>query len=171
MAHDPLRLLDDAVGRANQAEPTNPNAVALGTVDANGRPTTRMVNVRRVEARGPVFLTNRQSPKARHIDAHPYAALCFYWRALGEQVRVDGPVEPLTDAEADAYWARRRRSHQLDDWASEQSRELTSLAELEAHYAERNKAFSEGTERRPPCARSHRVLSPRQGAATRAGSL
>ncbi|MFB6287162.1 MAG: pyridoxal 5'-phosphate synthase [Candidatus Bipolaricaulia bacterium] len=106
-------------------------------------------------------MTNRESPKAQHIDAHSYASLCFYWRALGEQVRVDGPVEPLTDAEADAYWARRRRSHQLGDWASNQSHELDSLETLQARYDESDEAFAAQDVPRPPSWGGFRVVPDR----------
>ena len=97
-------LLDEAraVERRSLPEPT---AMALGTVGDDGQPSVRIVLLKEVDARGFVFYTNYQSRKGRELTAHPRAALCFHWQPLERQVRVEGPVEPVTAAEADAYFA------------------------------------------------------------------
>jgi pyridoxamine 5'-phosphate oxidase len=115
---------------------TYPNAVALSTVDADGRPDGRIVLLKGADARGFTFFTNFASAKGRALEANPRAALTFYWDRLGRQVRARGGVERVPDAESDAYFASRPRVSRIGAWASEQSRPLSSRADLEARVAE-----------------------------------
>lgn len=132
---DPIQrfigLLDQAraIDRAILPEPT---AFALGTADERGRPSVRIVLLKDVDARGFVFYTNYESRKGRELLATRWAALCFHWMPLEVQVRVEGPVDPVTSEEADAYFASRPRGSQIGAWASTQSQTLARRADLEA---------------------------------------
>jgi pyridoxamine 5'-phosphate oxidase len=140
---DPIARFRAAWQRARAGEPLDGTAVALATVDASGRPSCRMVLLKGVDERGFVFYTNRESAKGRQLAANPYASLCFHWPSTREQVRIDGPVEQVTDPESDAYFAARPRSHQVAAWASSQSNTLEGgreallarMSALEARYA------------------------------------
>ncbi len=133
--HDPFALFAAWLAAAEKAEPVNPNAMALATVDAAGAPNLRMVLLKGADARGFVFYTNLESAKGLELAAHAEAALCFYWKALKRQVRVRGPVEPVSAAEADAYFATRPKDAQIGAWASRQSRPLDGRFELEKEVA------------------------------------
>lgn len=137
---------DDAVA----AETPEPAAMALATVDPDGRPTSRWVLLRGLDDRGFAFYTNRESAKARDLAAHPHAALTFGWLALHRSVRVTGPVQPLPDAESDTYFALRPRGAQIGAWASPQSAVLESREELERRVAEVQERFAGGDVPRPP---------------------
>ena len=125
-----ITLLDQAraVDRAILPEPT---AFALGTADEQGRPSVRILLLKDVDANGFVFYTNHESRKGRELLATKRAALCFHWMPLEVQVRVEGPAAPVSDAEADAYFASRPRGSQIGAWASTQSRTLARRADLE----------------------------------------
>ena len=112
-----------------------PTAVALGTADANGQPSVRMVLLKGYDEQGFVFFTNRESRKGRELAANPKAALCFFWMPLGRSVRVVGGVVPVSDDEADAYYATRARNSQIGAWASQQSRPLETRHALEKRVA------------------------------------
>ena len=129
---DPLASVRDLLARAREAERNDPTAMALATADERGRPSVRMVLLKEIDARGLVFYTNRESRKGVELAQNPFAALCLHWPVLGEQVRVEGPVELISDADSDAYFASRPRGSQIGAWASQQSRPLGSMAELEA---------------------------------------
>lgn len=128
----------------------DPNAVSLATVDASGRPSVRVVLLKDFDARGFVFYTNHLSAKGRALDATKVAALNFYWPALDQQVRVEGTIEVVSDAEADAYFASRPRVSQLGAWASEQSQPLTSRDELEQRLADLTAKYDGQPVPRPP---------------------
>ena len=149
-AEDPIELFKSWFAEAAKAEPADPNAVALATADASGRPSVRMVLLKDVDARGFVFYTNRESRKGLEIQANPQAALCFYWKSLDRQVRVEGGIEPVAEAEADSYFASRDRASQIGAWASRQSRPLESRFALERRIAEFTAKFHVGTVPRPP---------------------
>lgn len=149
-APDPITRLEDAITRARAASPDDPTAAALATADARGRPSVRMVLVKGADARGLTFFTNRDSRKGRELAENPWAALCLHWAALGEQVRAEGPVAPLPDAESDAYFATRPRESQLGAWASRQSAPLAARADLEAALAEVTGRFAGLPVPRPP---------------------
>ncbi|MDN2567932.1 pyridoxamine 5'-phosphate oxidase [Aquibium sp. A9E412] len=146
---EPFRLFAEWLAEAEKAEPNDPNAVALATVDADGLPNVRMVLLKGFDARGFVFYTNLESAKGREILAARKAAMCFHWKSLRRQVRVRGPVEIVDDAEADAYYASRPRGSRIGAWASKQSRPLESRFALEKAVAEYTARFAVGEIPRP----------------------
>lgn len=135
-----------------------PDAMVLSTVDADGRPSARYVLLKGVDERGFVFYTNTESRKARALDAHPYAALTFYWPPA-TQVRIEGRVERVSDAEADAYFATRPRGSQIGAWASKQSAPLASRAALDERAAEIETRFKDEAVTRPPFWSGYRVVA------------
>lgn len=147
---DPLALFEEWLREAVTSEPNDANAMTLATVDAAGTPNCRMVLLKGVDAAGFVFYTNIDSAKGRELTANPRAALAFHWKSLRRSVRVRGDVEPVTTAEADAYFATRARSAQIGAWASDQSRPLPDRFALERRVAEAGLRFGLGTVPRPP---------------------
>ena len=113
MADDPIALFDDWYAEAKTTEPNDPNAMALATADAAGRPSVRMVLLKGHGADGFVFYTNREGRKAADLAANPAASLLFHWKSQRRQVRIEGPVTLATDAQSDAYFASRGRDSQL----------------------------------------------------------
>jgi pyridoxamine 5'-phosphate oxidase len=158
---DPITEFQNAVERA-QAHQVDTAPAALATADAQGRPSVRMVLLRGADARGFVFHTNYDSRKGRELAANPHAALCFHWVALDEQVRVEGRVERLTDAESDEYFRSRPRGSQLGAWASAQSAVLPTRETLEEQYREVERRF-EGQDviPRPPFWGGYRLVPER----------
>jgi pyridoxamine 5'-phosphate oxidase len=150
MPADPHSLFRDWFAEARLSEPNDANAMALATADADGRPSARMVLLKGHDAHGFVFYTNLDSRKGGELAANPHAALLFHWKSLRRQVRIEGDVEPVTAAEADAYFATRSRDSQLGAWASEQSRPLASRAVFESRYEEMAARFKGGDVPRPP---------------------
>lgn len=146
---DPITEFLNAVERA-RAHQVDTAPVALATVDAEGRPSIRMVLLRGADHRGFVFYTNYDSRKGRELAANPNAALCVHWIPLDEQIRIEGPVERLADDESDAYFASRPRGSQLGAWASAQSEPLPSRETLEEHYRETERRFEDAPVPRPP---------------------
>ena len=147
---DPLALFNAWLAEALAKEPNDANAMSLATVDENGLPDVRMVLLKDADARGFVFYSNAESAKGRELAANPKAALLFHWKSLRRQVRVRGKVTPVSDAEADAYWATRARPAQLGAWASAQSRPLPDRLALEKKIAEFGLKFGLGRVPRPP---------------------
>lgn len=133
---DPFALFADWYQEAATHEPNDPDAAALGTVAANGMPNVRMVLVKRVTEAGFVFFTNTLSQKGQELAVNPHAALCFHWKTLGRQVRVQGRTVHVDNAEADAYFASRHPRSRLGAIASRQSQPLDDIADLEAQVAE-----------------------------------
>ena len=129
---DPFSLFEDWFAEAQASEPSDPNAMAVATVDADGMPDARMMLLNARDHRGFVFFTNFESAKGMQLLSHPKAALLFHWKSLRRQVRARGPVEVISPSEADAYFATRPRVSQLGAHASKQSRPLASRAELAA---------------------------------------
>lgn len=158
---DPLALFQAWLAEAGQSEPNDPNAMTLATVGPDGAPSARMVLLKGVDERGFSFYTNLGSRKAAELDARPQAALCFHWKSLRRQVRIEGPVERVTDAEADAYFATRARISQLGAWASKQSQPLAGRFELEARVARYTARFALGPVPRPSHWSGYRVVPGR----------
>jgi pyridoxamine 5'-phosphate oxidase len=157
-ADEPLRLFAAWFEEGKRAEPVNPEAMALATVDPDGMPNVRMVLLKGFDARGFVFYTNTDSAKGHELTAAPKAALTFYWKSLQRQVRVRGNVEPVSQDEADAYFASRSRMAQIGAWASKQSTALESRLAFEKAIALYAAKFSIGTVPRPPNWSGYRVV-------------
>jgi len=134
MATDPHALFEEWFAEARLAEPELTEAVALATADPSGMPSVRMVLMKGHDRRGFVFYTNSRSRKGGELAANPQATMLFYWKALGRQVRIEGKVETVTDAEADAYFATRARESQLGAWASDQSQPMANREDFEERY-------------------------------------
>jgi pyridoxamine 5'-phosphate oxidase len=150
LAPEPYALFGQWLNDAAASEPNDPNAVALATVDPDGLPNVRMVLLKGFDPHGFVFYTNYESAKGRELLATPKAAMCFHWKSLRRQVRVRGPVEIVSDAEADAYYASRPRGSRIGAWASAQSRPLESRFALEKAVAEYTARYAIGEIPRPP---------------------
>ena len=161
MTTDPIALFDAWYQEARESEINDSNAMALATVGADGQPSSRMVLLKGHDARGFVFYTNLESRKAGELAATPRAALLFHWKSLRRQIRVEGPVGRVSDAEADAYFATRGRDSQLGAWASDQSRPLDSRATFEARFAEMQARFHGAPVPRPPHWSGFRVTPER----------
>jgi pyridoxamine 5'-phosphate oxidase len=146
---DPFALFAEWLTDATAKEPNDPNAMALATVDGDGMPNLRMVLMKGFDPAGFVFYTNLGSQKGRELAATPKAALLFHWKSLRRQVRVRGPITPVSDAEADAYFASRPRGSRIGAWASKQSRPLESRFALEAAVAQFGLKFGLGEVPRP----------------------
>lgn len=155
---DPMRLFQEWFAEARDREKSDATAMALATADATGKPAVRMVLLKTVDARGFVFFTNLGSPKAENLRANPRAELCFHWPVLERQVRISGNVEPVTDAEADAYFATRPRLSQLGAWASRQSKPMNGRYELEQAVARETMRFGVGSVPRPAFWSGFRVV-------------
>jgi pyridoxamine 5'-phosphate oxidase len=131
---DPLELFALWLQEAERSEPNDPNAAALATSTLAGQPSVRMVLVKRADERGFCFFTNAESRKGNELQTNPRAALCFHWKTLGRQVRVEGRVTEMDAADVDAYFHSRSRNSQLGAAVSQQSRPLASREELEARF-------------------------------------
>ncbi|MDE0879718.1 MAG: pyridoxamine 5'-phosphate oxidase [Sphingomonas bacterium] len=161
MTDDPIALFDSWFAEAKAAEPNDPNAMALATADGAGRPAVRMVLLKGHGADGFIFYTNRDSRKAADLGENMHAALLFHWKSLRRQVRIEGPVSMVSDAESDAYFATRGRDSQLGAWASDQSRVLDSRETFEARFAQMQQRFEGGDVPRPPNWGGYRVTPVR----------
>ena len=160
-SNDPFGLFRQWMADAEKSEPEDPNAMALATADASGVPSVRMVLLKGIDDRGFVFYTNLESRKGVQLAENPNAALCFHWKSLKRQIRVEGPVETVSDAEADEYYHSRPRGSQIGAWASRQSRPLEGRWELEKRVAEFTARHAIGTIPRPPHWSGFRVLPRR----------
>jgi pyridoxamine 5'-phosphate oxidase len=147
---DPFALFAEWLEEATAAEPNDPNAMALATVDADGLPDVRMVLLKGFDTRGFTFFTNYESAKGREILAHPKAAAVLHWKSLRRQVRLRGPVSEVSAAEADEYFATRSRGSRIGAWASQQSRPLESRFALEKAVARVTAKYPLGEIPRPP---------------------
>jgi pyridoxamine 5'-phosphate oxidase len=140
---------------------TEPTAMALATATADSAPSVRMVLLKSVDDRGFVFYTNLESRKSGEIKQNPKVALCFYWMALERQVRVEGAIQPVSDEEADVYFASRPRDSQIGAWSSQQSRELAGKGDLAIAIAKNTAKFIGRTVPRPPFWSGWRVVPQR----------
>lgn len=165
MAHAPLDVVADPIALfrtwlddATATEPNDPTAMALATVSADGMPSVRMVLLKDVDDRGFVFYTNKQSRKAGHLGASRQAGLLFHWKTQRRQVRIEGAIEDVADADADAYFRSRARISRLGAIASDQSRPLPERAELERRLADADARHPGEDVPRPPHWSGYRVL-------------
>jgi len=162
---DPIALFEAWMEEAAKTEPNDPNAVCLATATPDGRPSARMVLLKGVDQERPgggfVFYTNLESRKGGELAANPQAAMCFHWKTLQRSVRVEGCIQPVSAAEADAYYASRARGSRIGAWASKQSRPLESRFALEKAVAEQTLRFGIGEIPRPDYWSGFRLLPAR----------
>ncbi|MEW6147912.1 MAG: pyridoxamine 5'-phosphate oxidase [Bradyrhizobium sp.] len=149
-ADEPFALFEAWLNEAIKSEPNDPNAMALATVDSDGLPDVRMVLMKGFDTEGFVFYSHIASQKGRELAANPKAALLFHWKSLRRQVRIRGNVTPVTDIEADAYFATRPKQAQIGAWASKQSQELESRFAFEQAIAKVAAKYVIGDVPRPP---------------------
>ena len=147
---DPFELFAKWFEEAREGEPNDPDAMALATATPDGRPSVRMVLLKGHGPEGFTFYTNLDSRKGAELAANAQAALLFHWKSLRRQVRIEGPVQPVPDQDADAYFATRSRDSQLGAWASWQSRPLDARPTFEKRYEEMARRFDGGDVPRPP---------------------
>jgi pyridoxamine 5'-phosphate oxidase len=157
LPNKPVQWLREWLTEAEHIDLPNPGAMALCTVDPDGRPSARMVLLKGLDERGAVFYTNRRSRKGRALAANARAALVFHWDLLLRQVVIEGRVEPVSDAESDAYFATRPRASRLSAWASRQSEPVDSRAALDAAADESDGRFEGREVPRPPHWGGYRV--------------
>ena len=147
---NPLELFADWYAEAQARDDIDePTAMSLATIDKDGHPDSRIVLLKGFDENGFVFYTNLTSTKANQLNNDPHAALCFYWMPLSKQVRIKGSVEPVTEEEADEYFASRPRQSQLGAWASKQSQPLEGRLTLEKRLAKYTAKFHVGKIPRP----------------------
>lgn len=158
---DPFALFDRWFAEARESEPNDPDAMAFASADGRGRPSVRMVLLRRAGPDGFAFFTNLDSRKARELAENPFGALSIHWKSLRRAVRAEGPVEPVSAAEADAYFAGRSRESRIGSWASDQSRPLASRETFERRYAEMQARFDGEEVPRPPRWSGYRLVPDR----------
>jgi pyridoxamine 5'-phosphate oxidase len=160
-APDPFAAFEDWFSDARAHEPDVPDAMALATASADGRPSVRMVLLKAWGPDGFVFYTNLHSRKARELAANPWACATMHWKSLQRQVVIEGRVEPVADAIADAYWATRPRESQLGGWASDQGAEVAGPDVLVAAYAAAEARFAGVPVPRPPHWSGFRIVPHR----------
>lgn len=158
---DPFELFDTWYREARGTEINDSNAMALATADAQGRPSVRMVLLKGYDPRGFVFYTNGHSRKAAQLAENSHVALLFHWKSVRRQIRIEGPVSPVSAAEADAYFASRGRDSQLGAWASLQSEPLDCRETFEARFEEVRARYDGQDVPRPPHWGGYRVTPER----------
>jgi pyridoxamine 5'-phosphate oxidase len=141
LATSPFVQFDAWMADAEISELNDPNAMTVGTTTTDGRPSLRIILLKGVDERGFVFYTNRESRKGEELAANAHVALLFHWKSLRRQIRIEGTVESVTDAEADAYFSSRPRISRLGAWASQQSRPLADRSVLEDRLAEMERRY------------------------------
>ena len=147
--NDPITLFGTWFDEAKSCEPVNADAMSVATVGSDGRPSVRMVLLKSFDARGFVFYTNLGSRKGTELAENKHTALCFYWKSTTKQVRIEGLAEPVSNAEADAYFESRPKLSRISAWASKQSQPLPGLFDLEKRVARFTAKFSIGRVPRP----------------------
>lgn len=155
---DPFQLFSELFEEAKLAVPVDPNAMVLATADVRGRPSARVVLLKDFGPEGFVFYTNVTSRKGQELTENPFAALCFHWKPMEKQVRIEGRVERVSDREADAYFESRVRGSQVGAWASHQSEPLERRELLQAKVKEIEARFEGRTVPRPPFWSGFRVV-------------
>jgi pyridoxamine 5'-phosphate oxidase len=159
LAASPFDQFQDWMAEAEKTEPKDPNAMIVATATPDGRPSARAILLKGVDDRGFVFYTNKESRKAEELAANANVFLLFYWKSLGRQIRIEGTVEHVTDAEADAYYASRPRISRLGAWASQQSRPLPARSVLEERLADTEKRYPNDDIPRPDYWSGYRVIA------------
>ncbi len=147
---EPYELFAKWYAQAVEQEPNDPNAVAVATADKEGKPHARMMLMKGYDTDGFLFFTNLESNKGVEILANPHVALCFHWKSLLKQIRIEGPVRQVDDEEADSYFNSRPRGSKIGAWASLQSRVVQSREEFEARYKQFQNDFEDKDIPRPP---------------------
>jgi pyridoxamine 5'-phosphate oxidase len=160
LATSPFTQFHDWMAEAEKSEPNDPNAMIVATTTLDGHPSLRTILLKGVDERGFVFYTNKESRKGDELAHNPNVALLFHWKSLRRQIRIEGTVEPVTDAEADAYYASRPRISRLGAWASLQSRPLADRSVLVERLAEMERRYPEDVPR-PSYWAGYRVLPER----------
>ena len=160
-ATDPFALFEEWLAKAGESEINDPEAMAFASAAADGRPSVRMVLLRSVSADGFGFFTNLDSRKGEELAANPYGALAIHWKSLRRQIRAEGRVEQVCDADADAYFASRGRESQVGSWASDQSQPLDSRETFEARYEAMRLKFDGQPVPRPPRWSGFRLIPDR----------
>jgi pyridoxamine 5'-phosphate oxidase len=155
---DPFQLFAAWFADAEASEPSDPNAMAVATVGANGRPSVRIVLMKAWDERGIVFYTNSESRKGTELASNPYVHVDFHWKSLKRQVRIDGRADPVEPQEADAYFATRHRDSQLGAWASDQSRPMRDREAFESRMAGFAARFQGRAVSRPAHWRGYRIV-------------
>ncbi len=145
----PFQLFENWLKKASETEPNDANAMSVATTDKDGLPNVRILLLKGFDERGFAFYTNMESQQGIEISDNPRAALCFHWKSLRRQVRVRGDIIPLSQAEADEYFASRSRDSQIGAWASRQSRPLSSRAALEEACERMQEKFADQDVPRP----------------------
>jgi pyridoxamine 5'-phosphate oxidase len=157
LATSPFVQFHDWMAEAEKSEPNDPNAMIVATTTPDGHPSLRTILLKGVDERGFVFYTNKESRKGDELGANPNVALLFFWKSLHRQIRIEGTVEHVTDAEADSYYASRLRISRLGAWASQQSRPLPNREVLVERLAEMERRFADDIPR-PSYWSGYRVL-------------
>ena len=158
---DPIALFRTWLKEATDSGIQEPTAMTVATVDAQGAPDARMLLLKGCDERGFVFYTNLESAKAKALRHEPRVALCFYWNTIEKQVRIRGRARPVSDQEADAYFATRPRLSQISAWASKQSQPMEGFFEFEIALAKAALGFALGSVPRPPFWSGFRVTPER----------
>jgi pyridoxamine 5'-phosphate oxidase len=158
---DPLSEVARLLTRAHEEESHDATAATLATADTEGRPSARIVLIKDIDEAGITFYTNLDSRKAHDLRANPRAALCIYWPTLHKQVRVEGEVKTVGDAEADAYFTSRPRGSQIGAWASKQSEPLDSRRDLVKGFLGAQARFAGQRVPRPPFWGGYRLVAER----------
>lgn len=158
---DPIEHFKAWLNEAHESEPNDANAMSVASVGADGMPSVRMVLLKDVDHAGFVFYTNYESQKGRELLAQRKAAICFHWKSLRRQVRVEGDVETVSEAEADAYFNSRPRDSRIGAWASDQSRPMEGRFELEKKVAKFAAKYAIGEVPRPPHWSGFRIVPSR----------
>jgi len=161
MADNPIARFNRCLSEARRRGAPLPESVALATADARGRPTVRYVLLKSADTHGFVFYTNLRSRKGRELASNPHASIAVYWDVTGHQVRIDGKVELVSDAEADAYWRERPRESRIASFVSNQSAVLPSRAGLEAAYRAATRRYGAGEIPRPKHWTGYRLIPSR----------
>lgn len=161
LSGDPFDIFERWLSDAEKSEPNDPTGMALSSVDARGRPSSRMVLLKEWDRDGFVFYTNLDSRKGQELIGHPFAALLFHWKSLRRQIRIEGRVEVVSDEMADAYFAQRPKGAQIGAWASKQSRPMESRLAFEKRIAEFTAKFIASKVPRPENWSGFRIVPDR----------